>query len=197
MELTQEIVRELIDYDASTGIPIWKERGVKWFKDGKGRYTKERNQKVWNSKFAGTEALGAPKDSGHKHGYIFSKKYPQHVIIWFWWYGIWPEEIDHENGCPWDNKISNLRNVTHQENCKNQPKRSNNSSGFMGVHKSGKIKRPWKVAITSNKTRLAFRYFEDVNEAAVFAKEMYEKLDFHQNHGERELTNISDFGRTS
>ena len=42
---------------------------------------------------------------------------------------------DHINRCKFDNRIDNLRIVTHQENMRNQPKRINNSSGVNGICK--------------------------------------------------------------
>ncbi len=50
MELTQETVRELLDYDPDTGLLTWKERDVKWFKN-------EHASKVWNAKYANKEAF--------------------------------------------------------------------------------------------------------------------------------------------
>ena len=46
MELTTEIVRELLDYDQETGIFVWKVRERKWF-------NREQDFKRWNARFAG------------------------------------------------------------------------------------------------------------------------------------------------
>lgn len=62
-----------------------------------------------------------------------SKDYLVHRLIWKWWYGYNPNEVDHINGDKQDNRIDNLRNVDHKINCRNQPKRQNNTSGFTGV----------------------------------------------------------------
>ena len=44
-----------------------------------------------------------------------------------------PGEIDHINGDRLDNRRSNLRVVTHQQNAFNQKRRITNTSGFIGV----------------------------------------------------------------
>lgn len=44
-----------------------------------------------------------------------------HRLAWFLHYGVWPEHvIDHINGDPADNRISNLRDITQQENTMNR-----------------------------------------------------------------------------
>lgn len=52
-------------------------------------------------------------------------------------HGEYPtNDIDHINGNPSDNNISNLRHVTREVNMQNQRKpRSNNPTGFLGVVK--------------------------------------------------------------
>ena len=54
MELTQEILDELLHINTSEGIAIWKERNVKWFSDG--YRSAQANCNLWNSKFAGKSA---------------------------------------------------------------------------------------------------------------------------------------------
>lgn len=39
-----------------------------------------------------------------------------HRAIWFLLHGEWPDQIDHRNGVRNDNRESNLRNVTREEN---------------------------------------------------------------------------------
>jgi len=60
-----------------------------------------------------------------------------HRIIWFLIHGSLPSVdmiIDHIDGDPHNNKIENLRLVSHKTNCENLSKYSNNSTGVSGVY---------------------------------------------------------------
>lgn len=178
MELTQEIVRELLDYDPETGILTWKERDVKWFKS-------EHASKVWNTRYANKEAFTYINKSGHKQGAIFYVNYFSHQIIWLWMTGEWSsEDIDHINGLPFDNRFSNLRHVSHEDNCRNQKLRNTNKSGINGVCWCKNRKR-WLASVTINgKTRIIKRCHTK-EEATELANEAREKLNYHKNHGKR------------
>lgn len=57
-----------------------------------------------------------------------------HRLAWLFVHGYIPEEIDHINGNGLDNRIANLRAVSHQQNVHNHIKPpKHNSTGFMGV----------------------------------------------------------------
>lgn len=47
---------------------------------------------------------------------LFGYPYREHVLIWIWHYGQWPDVIDHIDRDPLNNKIENLRSVSHREN---------------------------------------------------------------------------------
>jgi hypothetical protein len=52
---------------------------------------------------------------------VGGKPYQAHRLAWMLHYGVVPTgTIDHINGIKTDNRICNLRDVSHQENCKNQ-----------------------------------------------------------------------------
>jgi len=72
--------------------------------------------------------------------------------------------IDHKNGNGMDNRLANLRVVTHQQNMCNSKKRKASSSIYKGVykHKHGK----WCANITENGKVRSLGYFISEEEAA-------------------------------
>ena len=99
--MTQEYLKSLLDYNPETGKFIWKV---------------SKNNRVKSGSEAGTI-----QSSGHRSILIDKKDYLAHRLAWLWYYGRWPEDqIDHINHNPDDNRIENLREVSNQENGKNQ-----------------------------------------------------------------------------
>ena len=85
------------------------------------------------------------------------------------------DEIDHINGKPNDNRIENLRIVTHEENMKNVKLPSNNTSGYKGVYYST-LEQKWKAAIRVNKKQKhlgTFETKEDAIAARLKAEDLY------------------------
>jgi hypothetical protein len=125
--LTAERLRELLDYDAESGVFTWRV----------------------------SPALGVPKGatagSTHHTGYIFirfkKRNYAAHRLAWFYVHGEWPPagiDIDHANGDRSDNRIANLRLATRSQNCANRRRQINNTSGVTGVRK---LRGKWMARI--------------------------------------------------
>ncbi len=95
------------------------------------------------------------------------KKYKLHRLAWFYMYGEWPSVIDHIDGNSLNNKISNLRKCTFQQNMLNQKLRKDNTTGVKGIRfcKHGK----WRVLITENNIKHHVGYFDDFFEACCAA----------------------------
>lgn len=75
------------------------------------------------------------------------------------------EIVDHINGDFLDNRKSNLRICTRQENSLNRRKPKNNTSGYKGVNKAGH-NGLWSAGITVNKTGYRIGLYGSLIEAA-------------------------------
>ncbi len=167
---------ELIHHDEVTGKLFWKPRNEVWFK------TKE-SCKRWNTKHAGKECFNTlNKVSGYKYGRVLDNRYYTHRLVWFMVKGYWPQNIDHIDGNKLNNVLVNLRDVSKQENSKNQKLRVTNTSGTQGVtwHKSTK---KWRSYIKAEGKCITLGSFDDFNMAAQSRKLAEIKYDFHSNHG--------------
>lgn len=72
--------------------------------------------------------------------------------------------VDHKNKDIFDNRISNLRICTRQENTMNCGVSKNNTSGVTGVSWK-KDKNKWKSYIMRDKKQVHLGYYDDFNEA--------------------------------
>ena len=94
----------------------------------------EAKAKRWNKKYVGKPALTAKNKNGYHQGAIFGRQISAHTVVWAWVHGDWPEhEIDHINGKRHDNRIENLRDVTHAVNTRNASLPRKNKFGVSGV----------------------------------------------------------------
>ena len=83
--------------------------------------------------------------------------------------------VDHIDGNPKNNHLSNLRFATTAENIRNHKVSSRNTSKVTGVHFETKSKR-WRVTIMINYKRIHINYFddfEDAKNARIKAEEKY------------------------
>ena len=76
---------------------------------------------------------------GRRYVQAFGKKYLVHRIIWALHNGgNCPEFLDHKDGNPLNNLISNLRPATKSTNAMNRKVRVDNECGVTGVYRHGK-----------------------------------------------------------
>lgn len=100
-----------------------------------------------------------------------------HRLIWKLVHGYDPECIDHVNGDPSDNRVSNLRSVTHQGNARNRKRPKHNSSGKTGVQRGRADK--WRAKIGGH----SLGSFDTFAEAATARDRAEAAHGYHQNHG--------------
>jgi len=108
---------------------------------------------------------GTVKSDGHMEISIFYRRHPVHRLAWVIATGEWPKGvIDHINGNPSDNRLCNLRDVSHAENIQNQRQanRANKSSGYLGVTSS---RGRWEARIMTNGKNIYLGRFDTPEEA--------------------------------
>jgi hypothetical protein len=122
--LPYELAATLLDYDPDTGSLTWRHR-----------QPASMGSKLFNTKFAGKIAGSLSKDSGYIMLNMKGVLYRGHRIAWLLHYGEWPSlEVDHRDQVRHNNWINNLRDITHQENHRNETLSKNNTSGITGVY---------------------------------------------------------------
>lgn len=155
-----------------------------WLKRPESHFSNARICNSWNAKHAGKVA-GNQKPDGYFRVAVDGVRYQSHRIAWAIYHGeMAPPElvIDHIDQDPSNNRISNLRAVTHQENMRNQPIRKNNSSGVSGVSYSKKEKK-WLARINVKGRYARIGAFEDFEDAVSARKQAEIDRGFHCNHG--------------
>ena len=149
----------------------------------KMREGETRHVKSWNTKYAGKVA-GCLNGAGYTHITLHGKLPLAHRIVWEMHNGTIPEglETDHVNGKKTDDRLSNLRVVTHAENMRNRSRYSANTSGVVGVHWS-KGHKAWMARIALAGKLKYLGCFTDKAEAIAARRAAEVEHGFHENHG--------------
>lgn len=162
-------LRQRLRYEPDTGKLYWRE--FEWM------------PRSWLARYANTEAFISRDTNGYPTGCIDEKRYSAHRVIWALYYGKWPDgEIDHIDHDRENNRIENLRIVSHQENKRNLSRRKDNISGATGVHWS-KAARKWVAYIRVDKIRKHLGYFDNFEDAVFIRKKSEAENGFHERHG--------------
>jgi len=79
--------------------------------------------------------IGSKNNLGYLRVQFKKKRYYVHRVIWEYFNGPIPTgyEIDHIDGNPCNNKIENLRLLTHIQNLHSARRLTRNNSGILGV----------------------------------------------------------------
>ena len=110
---SQEYLRECFDYDPETGALTWKHRPRERFQD-------DGHMKTWNTRYAG-KAAGARSTASIIVG-IDGELWIAARIIWRLVTGKQPDEVDHKDNDPFNNRWGNLREATSSQNKMNRRK---------------------------------------------------------------------------
>lgn len=163
--LSQESIKDIFTY--RNGELFWRET---------------RNNRALKGNIAGC----IDSSHGYKEIRVNYKRYYAHRLIWEYFNGAIPKgmSIDHINHDPTDNRIENLRLVTHLDNHRNQTIRKNNRSGITGVCYS-KSRDKWEAKIQIDGKTIHLGRFSSVVEATEARKTADSLFGFHENHGKR------------
>ena len=130
----------------------------------------------------GKLAFNYVSDQGYRYGLIDGRKYLTHRIIWKIVTGQDPNnQIDHIDGCRSNNKISNLRDVSNQENGRNRHLQKTNKSGASGVSFEFSRQR-WRARIWDGKP-IHIGYYQSKADAISARKTYEEKMGYASGHG--------------
>ena len=154
-ELTAGYLRSILHYDPETGIFTRKVGSANQVKVG--------------------DAAGCPDGHGYLQIRVQSRLYKSHRLAWLHFHGVWPkDQIDHINRIRTDNRIANLREVSHKQNGQNRSNRSDNKSGHPGVSWH-KLTSKWRACIKHNQKLIHLGLFATIEEA-ISARKAAEKL---------------------
>lgn len=167
-KVTIQRLRQVLDYDPQSGVFIWKERDF--------------SAQGWNTSYAGRQALTSDNGSGYRVGSVDCVKVYAHRVAWAIVHGEWPSIIDHIDGDRSNNRISNLRSVSHAENARNCRLNKNNTSGTNGVSWN-KAARKWQVHVTVDRKQSCLGLFDCADAAKAARAQADQESGFHPNHG--------------
>lgn len=164
-----QYLKECFRYSQETGQLFWIDRP-------RNHFNTDRGWRTFNHRNAGTEAGvfshnpdGTPKRIMICAGY---KKYPAHALIWKMIRGPFDEDlvIDHKDGNPFNNRMSNLRLATTVQNSFNLRVKKNNTSGISGVsfHKGA---QKWVAQLQVDGRNRYLGLFQNMGDAAKARRE--------------------------
>lgn len=159
--ITCEELKSRVHYDPDTGVFTW----------------------IWLPNKAQRVKIGDIAGYVNKLGYsqlmIDRKTYKSHRLAWLYVYGSFPILfLDHIDGNPTNNRISNLRECTNAENLKNVGITNQNTSGFKGVGWYKPLNK-WRSQASIDDKLHHIGYFTTPEEAS----EAYQKF-AKEHHGE-------------
>lgn len=156
---------ELFRYDYETGVLYWRRRV--------------------NSRVPKTLEAGAQnKSNGYLYVKVHGRRYLVHRVVMLMCYGFCGEglDVDHINHVRNDNRLVNLRFVTHGGNMRNKSVSSKNTSGVTGVCFL-KARKKYMAQIRVDGENIFLGRFETLEEAAAARAEANLKFKFNSNHG--------------
>ena len=118
--------------------------------------------------------VGTIRKDGYTRIAINYKHYYAHRLIYMMFHGEMPEQIDHIDGNPLNNKIENLRKADNTKNSFNKNLYKLNTSGVKNVYWDKNCKK-WAVLIQAFGQKKYLGLFKDLELAGLVAEEARNK----------------------
>jgi hypothetical protein len=153
-ELTQDVLRESLQYDQATGEFVWLKANPR-------------------AHINAGRVAGFRTPRGYVQIMLWSKRYYAHRLAWLYMTGRWPSKlVDHINGCRDDNRWANLREATYRVNQENKRRANkNNLSGLLGVITHSPIRFSARIKAAGKNIHLgSFSSAHEAHAAYVAAK---------------------------
>jgi hypothetical protein len=145
--ITQERLKQLLHYNPDTG-----------------KFTRLTK---WGSQQIGDEP-GCKSKFGYRYIGVDGKGYTAYRLAWLYQYGDFPSgDIDHINRDPTDDRISNLRSVSHSTNLHNSTHR-NSASRIKGVYQTKE--NNWQSNIMVQGVKYQLGTYQTIEEATIVRK---------------------------
>jgi hypothetical protein len=143
-QLTSEALKTLLEYDPETG---------------------QFARKMARGRRPYSGHAGSVNSDGYVQIFLMGRIHKAHRLAWLYVYGEWPSgQIDHIDGVRTNNRISNLRVATNQQNSANRRRAKNNTSGFKGVSRYASMAK-WHAQIWVNGRPINLGFFDDIDNA--------------------------------
>lgn len=165
-DMSQAVLHDCLEYDPHTGYLTWK-------------------KKISSKTVIGQRAGSVSKRDSKRVIRLFGELYMEHRIIWLYVTGSWPQwHIDHIDHNEQNNRFSNLRDVPPAVNNRNSSKRSDNTTGHVGVwiNKLNSRKK-YMAELTLNGERCHYSSHYTLQDAVAARKQAERDYGFHVNHG--------------
>ncbi len=164
-QLTPELVREVLNYDSNTGVLTWR--------------SKQHSKRIVLHSRAGSYV----PSTGYRSITLFGKSYPEHIICWYHYHGVWPTgQIDHKDQVRDHNWISNLQDISFHQNMLNRKALKGTVTGHQGIWFNKRTNR-YVAQIVLNGKKVFQKSCKTANEALALREAKLIELGFSVNHG--------------
>ncbi|TIT90386.1 MAG: hypothetical protein E5W41_00230 [Mesorhizobium sp.] len=163
------VLRELIDYDPTTGEMIWKNRTVDWFIGGVSRGAEQECLR-WNKTYSGKRAMTTNRKCSKntfRAGAIFGVPCLAHSVVFAIQFNRYANAHHAEDGDFTNLIITNIKETSWSDIQKESKvfKNASASSRYFGVSFS-KTRQRWTVTMRVNGKQMAIGTFKVEEDAA-------------------------------